>query len=84
MFMAGDIEAHSHLHHSAILKRQNAGDMSRDMNRDFLAVLRFAGDKTLIARRNGKACDLGDRAEQIDEIGDVIGPMSSIGPPPTS
>ena len=43
------------------------------MNGNFFAILRLAGDEALIAWRNGKTCHLGDRAEEVDEIGDVIG-----------
>lgn len=43
------------------------------MNGDFFAVFRFAGDEAFIARSNGKTRHFGHRAEQVDEVGDVIG-----------
>lgn len=71
--MSGDIEAHADLHDRAILEGQHAGDMGRDMDRDRLTLLRLAGDEPLVARRNGKARDFGDRSQQVNEIGNVIG-----------
>ncbi|ENN84128.1 hypothetical protein RHSP_78414 [Rhizobium freirei PRF 81] len=73
MLVAGDIEAHADLDDGTIGKGHDAGDMRRHMHGDVLAVARLAGDDALLARRDGKAGDLRDGAEQVDEIGDVIG-----------
>ena len=50
-----------------------AGDMGRDLDRDHRALQRLAGDRPLGAGARGDAGDARDRAEQVDEGGDVVG-----------
>ena len=43
---------------------------------------RRAGDDALGPRAGGDAGDARHRPEKVDQVGDIVGPMSSIGPPP--
>ena len=73
MAMARHVEAHHQGDHRAGMEFERPGRVGGHLHRDARSLQRLAGDQAFAPRARGDAGDALDRAEQVDEIGDVVG-----------
>src|SRR5690606_18001921 len=68
------VPAGVHRRHRAVLEFEDGVDGGRRVDRDLLPEAWPRGDRALLHRDGGEGSDTLHRADQLDKVGDVVGP----------
>ena len=74
MAVAPDVPAGVERHHGAVRELQQRMDGGWRVDRDLFARAWFGADGALLGRRRSESRDSADGPDQLDQVGDVVGP----------